>query len=147
MSVLAKLKKDKVDAMKNKATALVTTYTFVLAEAQNKAKADSDRDITDADVIQAAKAIIKKNQDVLDKIGLDTAYSAELIYQNKVLKDFLPQQLTEDQIRGSLKLMWADGITKGELIKSFKSALAKDGRYADMKLVAQIADEVLEDVY
>jgi uncharacterized protein YqeY len=94
MKMLQKLKDDRIVAMKAKDTVAKNCLVFLLSEAQKIAKADN-REVTDSDVIQAAKSWVKKNQQTIDAAN-DALPDIER--EIRILKEFLPEQYSDDKL-------------------------------------------------
>lgn len=126
------IKANRIQAMKDKDEATKTLLTTLLGTLENKAKTDGT-EITDSMVIQACKKFKRTNDDVIKIVGPGEA--ADFLHRdNEILEEFLPKQLTEQEIRDRIEVLSIKSI--GQVMKFFRENF--DGQ-VDNKLVAQIA--------
>lgn len=127
------------DRNATKATFLTTLYS----EAAMVGKNDGSRETTDTEVVAVVKKFVKNTQEVMNNLTEDDdrykAARAELVLMN----DYLPQQLTEDQLRGIIVTL-AQGKTMKDMGSVFKELKENyDGEY-DGSMASKIIKEVLK---
>ena len=128
------IKEKRIEAMKAKDKATRTLLTVLLGNLENKAKTDGT-EITDSMVMQECKKLKRTNDEVIKLVGPGEA--ADFLHRdNEILEEFLPKQLTAQEIRDLIDVMSIKNI--GQVMKFFKENY--DGQ-VDNKLVAQIARE------
>lgn len=130
------LRSKRTQAMRDKDKATRTLLTVLLGILENKAKTDGT-EITDSMIMQACKKLKRTNDDVIKIVGPGEAADF-LHHDNEILEEFLPKQLTEEEIRDLMEVLSIKNI--GQAMKFFKENY--DGR-VDNKLVAQIARETI----
>jgi len=130
--MLQKLKADRITAMKAKNTLAKSILSCLLSDAQTVAKTEL-RELTDNDVVESAKKLIKQNQSVI-ALGADNA--PELKLENDVLKEFAPQQYTEAQLHSIIDVLIAKlpELVRGNgMIKSLMPLLKEHGDMLDKR--------------
>jgi uncharacterized protein YqeY len=135
-----------ITALKAKDKETVSTLRFLLSAVKNKEK-DLRRDITDDEVQAVALAQVKQRQDSIEqfekggRLDLADKERAEL----EMLKDYIPEQLTEDEVRSVVKAAIAEtGATSmKDMGALMKAAMAKAKGKADGNVVSRIVKELL----
>jgi uncharacterized protein YqeY len=135
-----------ITALKAKDKETVSTLRFFLSAVKNKEK-DLRRDITDEEVQAVALAQVKQRQDSIeqfekgDRKDLADKERAEL----EILKDYIPEQLTEDEVRSVVKAAIAEtgASSMKDMGKLMQAAMAKAKGKADGKVVSAIVKELL----
>ena len=97
------LKKANVQAMKDKDSVARTIYSVVLNKTmlENIKKREKGEELTDADVVQILQKTIKElteEKENFDKVG-NTEHSAILTRQIEIIKTYLPQMMSADEIK------------------------------------------------
>lgn len=130
-------------------------YRFLLSNAQNIAKRDKDRQLTDADIQNAAKHSIKQNEEAIRILSESSTsvpeqkVTQEIITLQKeidLLKEFLPEQLDEKALKNYIDMIateLGDKKSKGLVMRSLKEMLTGFGLDADMALASKLVDERL----
>jgi len=140
--LMQQLKADQLQARKNRNTLEATLLTTLIGEAANIGKNDGNRETTDQEVVQVVKKFIKGMDETLavlyDRKDFDTAEGVEM--EKKILTNYLPKQMTGQQIMDALKESGLS-LNKGICMKYLKDNFA--GQY-DGKLASQIIDELLK---
>jgi uncharacterized protein YqeY len=131
MSLLQTIKRDQMQARKDKQAAKVTLLTTFYSEAANVGLNDGKRESTDAEVVATAKKFIKNIDETLAAYdGTATA----LLQEKQWLESYLPSQLSEAEITDIVKGIIAenDGANMGVVMKALKDQYAGqyDGRVA-----------------
>lgn len=136
MSLYLKLKDNRISAMKDKenpdAKIQKSVITTLLGELEQEAKRNG-RDITDEHVVKACKKLIKSNNETMTARPSDV-----LVKENAFLEDYLPKQLSEEQLR---KLISESGSTNIGQAMGYLNQNYKD--QFDGKLASKIAREAL----
>ena len=93
--MLNKLKKMKIQAMKDKDVITKNIISIVIASVQEMAKNDGQRDVVDADVLVSLKSLIKKNSNVIEISEKNGRDATQLISENVIMQSLLPSVLSE----------------------------------------------------
>lgn len=139
MSILNRIKEDQISARKIKATAKVDLLTTLYSEAFMIGKNDGGRASTDAEVIAVIKKFIKNINECL-AVDLQPAVRAAYEVELEILNEYLPKQLTEDEIRSIINSLQITAkasskkLEMGEIMKYFKENHAGlyDGRFLSL---------------
>jgi len=99
--MLEKLKADRIVAMKLKDVVAKNILTYLLSEIQGIAKTEQ-REVTDNDVEDMAKSLIKKNENLIELQGDST----QLKRENAILTGFAPKKYTEATQSAIINLMY-----------------------------------------
>ena len=128
MSLKLKISDDLKSAMKEKNAIKLSILRVLKGEIErNEQSASGKIELPDGDIIKLVKKLI-------DSIKETTNNQIEIT----TLENYLPKQLTEDEIRGILSLLSVKDL--GAVMKSFKANY--DGLY-DGKLLSSIVKENL----
>ncbi len=109
MSLKAQITEDMKTAMRAKETARLGTIRLLLA-AMKQREVDERIELTDADVIGVIEKMLKQRRDSIaayesaNRTDLADVEKAEVV----VLQTYLPQQLTEDEVKAILDKVVAD---------------------------------------
>lgn len=100
MTLIQQLKKDQLQARKDRNTGKTSALTSLIAEASAVGFNDGKRDPTDKEVIQTIKKFIKNINEVIDALGDDTpkTYGDEL----KIYESYLPRQMTATELESAV---------------------------------------------
>ena len=136
-----------VRALKAKDKETVSTLRFFLSAVKNKEK-DLRREIRDDEVQAVALAQVKQRQDSIEQFenggrqDLADKERAEL----EILKDYIPEQLSEDALRNIVKAAITEtgAETMKDMGKLMKAVMAKAKGKADGKAVSAIVKELLQ---
>ena len=134
------LKKAQMDALKEKNTLKRSILQIVTGKAMlvKIAKREKNEELTDQDVLQVIAKVIKELEE--EKLGFEKAGRTEkveeLMSQQKLLEEYLPRQLTEEEIKTEIEKL--EDKSMPNIMKHFKINFA--GK-CDMKLVNQIANQ------
>lgn len=136
--IIDEIKKDNVQAMKDKNQVARTIYGVVVNKfmLQNIEKRKVGQEMTDADMVAILQKTIKELSEEAEnysKVG-NTSQVEEINTQKKILEKYLPQMMSEDEIRAVIAAMEDKSITS--IMKHFKANYA--GK-VDMQLVNKIA--------
>ena len=136
--IIDEIKKDNVQAMKDKNTIARTIYGVVVNKfmLQNIEKRKTGGELTDADMVAILQKTIKELTEEAEnysKVG-NTMQVEEINAQKKILEKYLPQMMSEDEIRSIIAGM--EDKSMPSIMKHFKANYA--GK-VDMQLVNKIA--------
>lgn len=136
--IIDEIKKDNVQAMKDKNQVARTIYGVVVNKymLQNIEKRKVGQEMTDADMVAILQKTIKELTEEAEnysKVG-NTSQVEEINVQKKILEKYLPQMMSEDEIRAVIASM--DDKSIPSVMKHFKANYA--GK-VDMQLVNKIA--------
>ena len=136
--IIDEIKKDNVQAMKDKNTIARTIYGVVVNKhmLQSIEKRKTGGELTDADMVAILQKTIKELTEEAEnyaKVG-NTAQVEEINAQKAILEKYLPQMMSEDEIRNIIAGM--DDKSMPSIMKHFKANYA--GK-VDMQLVNKIA--------
>lgn len=96
--MIKKMMSAKKQAMLQKDELMKGILSILHAKAQSIAKEDSNREMTDADVISAAQYLIKQNQKGRELIATKPEAIAIADAELKILNDYLPAQMSHSEI-------------------------------------------------
>lgn len=132
--LLDDLKRDSLAARKDGRSLVSRLLITVIGEIETQTKRDG-KEATDQLVIATCKKFVANN---LETIGLTKKHESGLLSENQILENYLPQQLTETELRVIIRDLGAENI--GAVMGHLKSNYA--GRY-DGKSASGIAREYL----
>lgn len=146
MSVKAKLTEDMKTAMKAKDTARLSTIRMLISAIKNK-EIDQRRELTEDDVASVISTAVKQRRDSIEQFkaggrqDLVDKEEAEVA----VLLSYLPQQLTESEIRDIVKSAIAEtsSTSAKDMGKVMKVIMPKTKGKADGALVNKAVKELL----
>lgn len=96
MSLIDKVRKDRQDARASSATTAYGILTLLVGELETNASRNRS-DITDEQVVQMCKKLIKSNNDTI-KLLSDDEQVQKLVVENAMLTTYLPVEMTEAEI-------------------------------------------------
>ena len=97
--MITKLMQSKKQAMLDKNELSKGLLSVLHGKAQSIAKEDGNREMTDADVIAASQYLIKQNQKGRELIASKPEAIAVADAELKILNEFIPAQMSEDEIK------------------------------------------------
>ena len=142
--IIDEIRKANIHAMKEKNAVARGVFSVILDKAKlceiNKRGTDRPQ-LTDADVSGILQKMMKELEE--EKAGYEKAGNGkraeEIAQQQEIVKKFLPQLMSESEIRGIIASL--DDTSLPAVMKHFKANYA--GK-CDMRLVQQIAKEPKE---
>lgn len=143
-SLMETLKKDQLQARKNKDNVTASLLTTLISEAAMIGKNDGNRETTDLEVVRVVKKFVANIEETL-KIRNDEKLQSE----KRILEDYLPRQLTEDDIKSFVAVMIiksqlaSDPLTQKDFGKIMKALQAEHPGCVDGKLASQVIKEIL----
>lgn len=148
MSLNERLLNDMKEAMKQKEAGKIRLATIrMVRAAQKEMEIDKKRELTDEELIQLIRREMKKRQDVI--ADYEKAHRMEMVEQLKeeirILKEYLPEQLGEDELRKIVKETIAEAGAEGmkDMGKVMKILMPKIQGRADGKTVNEMVKEML----
>ncbi len=139
-----KLQEEMKNAMKSKDKLALNTIRGVLSAIQYEEMRKSKDSLSDEEIISVIRSEIKKRVEALEYAEKDgrTETVEELKAEEAVLKNFLPQQMTEEELTAVVQGYKAENpaINMGEVMKKLKESYA--GKY-DGKLASSVVKSVL----
>lgn len=142
MSLLQQIKQDQIQARKDKQKDTASILTTLYSEAAMVGKNNGNRETNDSEV----KALIKKFIKGIDET-LEIRPNEQLEHEKEVLQQYLPKQLTEDELEGVIRGIVESLEDKspkaiGTIMKTLKGDY--DGQF-DGKQASNIAKRVLSE--
>lgn len=115
-----------------------TILTLLVGELETSLKREGKAvtEATDGAVVAVIKKLIKSNNEVIGLYG--EVGSAKFIQENKVLSNYLPKQMTEEELTVALQNTLFSSV--GEAIKSLSEAFP--GKF-DKAMASKIAKNLL----
>lgn len=134
--LLTEMKKESLAARKDGRTLVSVLLITLVGELETQAKRNG-REIDDQLVIATCRKFISNN---LETIQLSKVQEGQLLAENQILEKYLPQQLTETELRVIIRELGAENI--GAVMGHLKTNYV--GRY-DGKLASSVAREYLSN--
>ena len=143
--MLEQMKKDNLNARKEKDTTTSNLLSVLIAEIEKGAKDDGNREVNNKDILAALKKFSKGAKEsitALEKAGRDTSQIKQEI---EILERYLPKQMSEAELRKAIATM-VEGLPEkspkmmGKIMGELKAKY--EGSY-DGKMASQIAKELL----
>ena len=135
--LIEQIRKDRIAAMKARNNVAKTLLTTLIGELEGAAKRQQT-EITEEMVISACKKFIAGNDETIKLGGGNRGNQDVLEAENAILKNYLPKQLSEDELRAIIGAYNLDNI--GAIMGKLKAEHA--GLY-DGGLASKIAREFL----
>ena len=144
--LIDEVKAQSVQARKARDHELAQLLITFYSEAAMIGKNDGERPTTDAEVQKVAKKFIKGAQDVIKNLPEKDPRVDAAQFEIDVLETFLPQQLTEEELRSNIEdLIQTNNVQSmkdmGFVMTELKAYY--DGQF-DGKLASQITRELLK---
>ena len=140
--MINKIKQDLTQAMKNKDKAKVSTLRMLMTTINNERISQRVEELSEGGVITCINRNLKQlDQEIESLIKADRNIDDQLL-QAEILKVYLPEQLTEEEIRDRVShivtIVKVEGGNFGQVMKNLQDLKGK----ADMKIVSKIAKEL-----
>jgi uncharacterized protein YqeY len=141
-----RLQADLKTAMKEKDTFKRDVIRFVMS-AIKQIEVDERKELTDTDIEAIIVKQIKQRNDAIEQFR--DGGREDLVEQNekelKILRSYLPEPMSEDEVREILKEIVTETGAEGmkDMGKVMGAAKAKIGNRAEGKVINQIAKELL----
>lgn len=148
MSKIDEIRAEMITAMKNKEKDRKETLSMVLAALKNKA-IDKREDLTKIEEAEVIKKEIRQTKETLELAPADRTDIIEQCEKRlAVLKEFAPEEMSENAIRAAVKEAIAsagvENPTMREKGKVMKELMPKVKGKADGSLVNKIVGEMLQ---
>jgi hypothetical protein len=143
--LLEKIKQDLIIATKKQDPLILKTLRFILSEINYK-KIELQKELNDEDIVTLLHKEVKKRLDAMEmmKKGKREDLVKEEEYKLKVINNYLPKQMTDEEIAVIVKEVLANspnpimGPVIGEVVKRTKGK-------ADGKKIAEIVKKLIND--
>lgn len=137
---LEQMKKDQLQARKEKNTVVTNLLTTLLAEIIKVGK-NENREPTQDEFVSTVKKFIKTNDEYLS-VNPDAKVKEALLVEKSILESYLPKQLTELELVEIVNAAINSGVNKdkGSIMKHMKSNF--NGSY-DGKLLSEVVNGIL----
>ena len=139
MSIYQKIQKDRIEALKAKDIVRKDILGFLVSKLKNRAIELKVDELADSEVLSIIQKMCKELEDEKAgylKVGM-TERATNTSSQLDIVKDYLPKQLTEDEIKSVIETL--TDKTMPSVMKYFKTNYAGQ---VDMSLVSKIARNV-----
>jgi uncharacterized protein len=138
--MINKIKNDMKESMKNKEKVKLSTLRMLLSTLENERIKLQVEELSNDDVITCINRNLKQlEQEIESLVNASRSIDSQL-EQKQVLVSYLPEQLTEDEIRKEVTHA-VNLVAKGEIKNPMQYLSQKLKGKADMKLVSQIVKE------
>jgi len=119
-----------------------TLLNTLIADIEKKAKDDGQRQVNDQDCIASIKKFLKNTEETIKILEADNKEALLQRRELNILKDFLPSQMNEEDIKAAVTSAIADGASNmGAIMKSLKEKYS--GLY-DGKIASEVAKKLLQ---
>lgn len=147
MSLITQLRKEKMEAAKNKDT-LRGGLLSLLLSAMTMREKEEKRELTEAESFQIIQKELKQTRETLDSTPADrTDLLAEVKEKIAILEAYLPQQMTKEELKKEIQLfMTENGLEANNQSRGLitKEILSKFAGRTDGKSVNVVLQELLK---
>jgi hypothetical protein len=148
MSLKDKLLDDMKSAMKNQEKLRLSVIRMVRAAIKNT-EIDKKKEIADNEIIDVIARELKQRRDAIPEFAKGGRMDkvAELEEEISILKEYLPKELSEEEIREVVRqtIIEVNAVEKKDLGKVMKAVMPHLKGRADGKIVNQIVNELLNN--
>ena len=106
--ILEKIQSEMKQAMRDKAAERLSVLRLLIADIKNEAFKEGKKRTEDEVVMAYHKRLVKAKDEFG---GTSDAYGSQLDFEIKVVEEFLPTLLTEDEVRDEMRLLSLQGTT------------------------------------
>ncbi len=138
MQLFEKVKQDRMSARKAKNESTTSVLTTLVGELESQAKRVGS-EVTDEMVIQTCKKFILNNSDTL-KLTIASEVNEKLVAENIALNNYLPKQLTREELETIVNQLNESNMTLGQVMKYLKEHYS--GQY-DGKLASEVVKSII----
>lgn len=140
--LIENIKKDQLQARKDKLAEKIKLLTTLIGEAEKIGKDNGGRLPTDIEVIETVQKFLKSNEITLSSLNEGTKALNDILKENEWLNKYMPKALTEFEIKELVEqvLQAQENPSIGSVMTYFKSNYA--GQY-DGKTLSKYAREKL----
>lgn len=146
MSIIEKLRKDKMLAMKNKDKLKSGVISLIMSNILLEQK-EQKRDLTEEEQLAFVKRELKQTMDTLEQTPKDRVEAIEETKQKiEVIKSYLPEQISEDKLKEIIeKFMQENNLEKSNKSKGqiMKFVMGEYGKVTDGKTVNKVVSEII----
>lgn len=146
MSIIEKLRKDKMLAMKNKDKLKSGVISLIMSNILLEQK-EQKRDLTEEEQLAFVKRELKQTMDTLEQTPKDRVEAIEETKQKiEVIKSYLPEQISEDKLKEIIeKFMEENNLEKSNKSKGqiMKFVMGEYGKVTDGKTVNKVVSEII----
>lgn len=146
MSIIEKLRKDKMLAMKNKDKLKSGVISLIMSNILLEQK-EQKRDLTEEEQLAFVKRELKQTMDTLEQTPKDRLEAIEETKQKiEVIKLYLPEQISEDKLKEIIeKFMEENNLEKSNKSKGqiMKFVMGEYGKVTDGKTVNKVVSEII----
>lgn len=147
MSLNKTIYQDYIKAMKSKDAVRSSTINFLRAQIKNIMINEKRDDISDEDVIQVIRKQVKQREDSISTFrqgGREDLVEQEL-QQLKILKEYLPQELSENELQEIVNAVIEEVRPKSmkEMGVVIKAVSGKANGRADNKRISELVKKAL----
>jgi uncharacterized protein len=153
MSLVEKIHRDMVEAMKQRAVERLSTLRMVKAALKNK-EIDQRAPVTDAQAIQVFTTMIKQRRDSIEQFtkGNRPELAAKEAVEITVIEEYMPKAAGEEELRqlvtSTLAELRAQGAQLGSkdmgtVMKAVQSKIQVSGLRADGRVVSEMVKAAL----
>ena len=153
MSLVEKIHRDMVEAMKQRAVERLSTLRMVKAALKNK-EIDQHAPVTDAQAIQVFTTMIKQRRDSIEQFtkGNRPELAAKEAVEITVIEEYMPKAAGEEELRqlvtSTLAELRAQGAQLGSkdmgtVMKAVQAKIQVSGLRADGRVVSEMVKAAL----
>jgi uncharacterized protein YqeY len=153
MSLVEKIHRDMVEAMKQRAVERLSTLRMVKAALKNK-EIDQRAPVTDAQAIQVFTTMIKQRRDSIEQFtkGNRPELAAKEAVEITVIEEYMPKAAGEEELRqlvtSTLAELRAQGAQHGSkdmgtVMKAVQAKIQVSGLRADGRVVSEMVKAAL----
>jgi uncharacterized protein len=153
MSLVEKIQKDMVEAMKQRAADRLSTLRMVKSALKNK-EIEQRSPVTDAQALAVLTTLIKQRKDSIDQFtkGNRPELAAREAAEIVVIEEYMPRSAGEEELRplvtSAIEELRASGSTLGPkdmgvVMKAVQAKIQSTGLRADGRLVSEIVKSAL----
>lgn len=106
--ILEKIQSEMKQAMRDKAAERLSVLRILISEIKNEAFKECKKRTNDEIVMAYHKRLVKAKEEFG---GKSDAYGSQLDFEIKVVEEFLPKLLTEEEVRDEMRLLSLQGTT------------------------------------
>lgn len=142
MTLIDQIKAEFLAARKDRNTLATSTFSTLLGEIERIGKNDGNRQTTDQEAVAVIKKFIKSIDEVIGYVYVDARTLHVVLYEKKLIEQFLPKQLDTQELTDVLCSIKAELDAKqiGPLLKALKERYS--GQF-DGKIASEIAKQIL----
>ena len=149
MSIIDSAKNIMLIARKNSNKGTVAIMSVLLGEIQNlQFSRGQQGDVRDEQVVRIIKKLIKSNNETKDRLDDDNPKHQQLVVENTILEQLLPEALTRPQIREILSKFSAikEAAKDGQAIGIAMKILTSEKAIVEGENVAMVVKDLRDEV-